>query len=124
MTEWVYTARFETNRLFKNEFLVFLIDTAYGHGVYFARNFRYSASDKYAVPNKAGVKHVYLCRVLTGTYTTGKSSMTKAPARDGTLPYDCVVDNKKDPGVFVVFRDERAYPDYLISFNKNKEMLA
>ena len=41
-----------------------------------------------------------------------------APLKPGssTLRYDSVVDDDKDPGIFVIFRDTQSYPEYLITF--------
>ncbi|XP_043104773.1 poly(ADP-ribose) polymerase family member 14-related sequence 1 [Puntigrus tetrazona] len=91
--------------------------TAYGKGTYFALNASYSSSNTYSVPNAQGHKHMYLCRVLTGDYITGNSTMFVPPAKNANCdPYDTVVDNPAAPTVFVVFRDDNAYPEYLITF--------
>ncbi|XP_036417757.1 poly(ADP-ribose) polymerase family member 14-related sequence 1 isoform X2 [Colossoma macropomum] len=91
---------------------------AYGKGTYFALNASYSASNTYSVPNQQGHKHMYLCRVLTGDYTPGNSSMVVPPPKsaNGIDLYDTVVDNTRTPTIFVVFRDDHAYPEYLITF--------
>uniref|UniRef100_A0A8C1JK40 Poly [ADP-ribose] polymerase n=1 Tax=Cyprinus carpio TaxID=7962 RepID=A0A8C1JK40_CYPCA len=91
--------------------------TAYGKGTYFALNASYSSSNTYSVPNAQGHKHMYLCRVLTGDFTTGNSAMFVPPAKNANCdPYDTVVDNPNAPTIFVVFRDDNAYPEYLITF--------
>lgn len=93
--------------------------TAYGKGTYFAVNASYSSSNTYSVPNAQNQKHMYLCRVLTGDYTTGNSSMIAAPPKATNTGdfFDTVVDNANSPTIFVVFRDYQAYPEYLITFN-------
>lgn len=94
-----------------------LTATAYGNGTYFALNARYSASNTYSVPNAQGHKHMYLCRVLTGDYTLGNSGMIIPPPKNNTADlFDTVVDNPVAPTIFVVFRDDQAYPEYLITF--------
>uniref|UniRef100_A0A8C2G332 Poly [ADP-ribose] polymerase n=1 Tax=Cyprinus carpio TaxID=7962 RepID=A0A8C2G332_CYPCA len=91
--------------------------TVYGKGTYFALNASYSSNNTYSVPNAQGHKHMYLCRVLTGDYTTGNSAMFVPPAKNANCdPYDTVVDNPNAPTIFVVFRDDNAYPEYLITF--------
>ncbi|XP_059417878.1 protein mono-ADP-ribosyltransferase PARP14-like [Carassius carassius] len=91
--------------------------TVYGKGTYFALNASYSSSNTYSVPNAQGHKHMYLCRVLTGDYTPGNSTMIVPPAKNANCdPYDTVVDNPTTPTIFVVFRDDNAYPEYLITF--------
>lgn len=99
--------------------LMFLVTaTAFGKGTYFALNASYSSSNTYSVPNAQGHKHMYLCRVLTGDFTTGNSAMIVPPAKNANCdPYDTVVDNPTAPTIFVVFRDDNAYPEYLITFN-------
>ncbi|XP_076854469.1 poly(ADP-ribose) polymerase family member 14-related sequence 1 [Brachyhypopomus gauderio] len=91
---------------------------AYGKGTYFALNASYSASPTYSVPNQQGQRHMYLCRVLTGDYTVGNSAMIVPPPKSAnrTDLYDTVVDRVAGPTIFVVFRDDHAYPEYLITF--------
>lgn len=97
---------------------MFITAAAYGKGTYFALNASYSSSNTYSVPNAQGHKHMFYCRVLTGDFTLGNSSMIDPPAKtaNGTDLYDTVVDNTSAPTIFVVFRDYHAYPEYLITF--------
>ncbi|XP_057191412.1 poly(ADP-ribose) polymerase family member 14-related sequence 1 isoform X2 [Triplophysa rosa] len=91
--------------------------TAYGNGTYFALNANYSASNTYSVPNAQGHKYMYFCRVLTGDYTQGRAGMIIPPPKNNTADlYDTVVENTVAPTIFVVFRDDQAYPEYLITF--------
>ncbi|XP_059199634.1 poly(ADP-ribose) polymerase family member 14-related sequence 1 isoform X3 [Centropristis striata] len=92
--------------------------TCYGKGTYFAVNANYSAQNTYSRPNPNGEKCMYVCRVLTGDFTAGQSGMITPPAK-GTASvdkYDSVVDNMTTPGMFIVFHDSQAYPEYLITF--------
>lgn len=92
--------------------------TYYGDGVYFAVNASYSCSNTYSRPDSNGLKRVYYCRVLTGEYTQGAKGMRVAPAKggaDSTALYDSVVDRQTNPGMFVIFHDTQAYPEYLLS---------
>lgn len=91
---------------------------AYGNGTYFAVNASYSASNTYSVPDAQGQKYMYLCRVLTGDFTTGRQGMIVPPAKNNTTAdlYDTVTDNPNTPSMFVVFNDIQAYPEYLITF--------
>jgi len=92
----------------------------YGRGVYFATQFSLAASNTYAVPDMNGNKHVYLSRVLTGDYTQGHQTYIVPPPKPGTAGgsnrYDSVVDNPSAPGIFVIFYDSQAYPEYLVIF--------
>ncbi|XP_042257467.1 protein mono-ADP-ribosyltransferase PARP14-like [Thunnus maccoyii] len=90
----------------------------FGKGVYFAVNADYSARG-YSSADAAGLKRLYVARVLTGRYTVGKSSMRAPPPRgsDPTDCYDSLVDNQQQPSMFVIFHDDQAYPEYLITFS-------
>lgn len=92
----------------------------YGDGVYFALNANYSASDTYSPRDFNNNKRVYRCRVLTGEYCKGVRGMkvpqNKPGASSTHILYDSVVDNPNNPGIFVIFNDTQAYPEYLITF--------
>ncbi|XP_062300528.1 protein mono-ADP-ribosyltransferase PARP14-like isoform X1 [Scomber scombrus] len=92
---------------------------AYGQGVYFAVDADYSAGG-YSAPDAAGMKRVYVARVLTGRYTVGNSSMRRPPPRasDPTDCFDSLVNNQQSPSMFVIFHDDQAYPEYLVTFRK------
>ncbi|CAB1341297.1 unnamed protein product [Coregonus sp. 'balchen'] len=78
----------------------------------------YSASNTYSRPDPQGQKFMYLCRVLTGDFTTGRQGMIVPPAKNTTTAqlYDSVTDNPSRPSMFIVFNDIQAYPEYLITF--------
>ncbi|XP_058411898.1 protein mono-ADP-ribosyltransferase PARP15-like isoform X2 [Diceros bicornis minor] len=91
----------------------------YGNGTYFAVDASYSANDKYSRPDSSGRKHIYVVRVLTGVYTRGHAGIITPPSKnpdDTTDLYDSVVDDRQHPKLFVVFSDNHAYPEYLITF--------
>ncbi|XP_037832645.1 protein mono-ADP-ribosyltransferase PARP14 isoform X2 [Kryptolebias marmoratus] len=93
--------------------------TAYGEGTYFAVNASYSARPTYSKPAADGSQLMFVARVLTGVYTQGQSGMKVPPARDAQQPhnrYDSVVDKTNNPDMYIVFHDDQAYPDYLITF--------
>ncbi|KAM9010019.1 protein mono-ADP-ribosyltransferase PARP14 [Ara ararauna] len=90
-----------------------------GNGTYFAVDACYSAQDTYSRPDANGRKYMYLARVLTGQYCVGSKGLIKPPAKntaDSSDVYDSVVDDVKDPTMFVIFSDIQAYPEYLITF--------
>lgn len=92
----------------------------YGDGVYFASNANYSAGDTYSPRDFNNNKRVYRCRVLTGEFCRGTKG-TKVPpnkprAGSAHILFDSVVDNPTNPGIFVIFNDTQAYPEYLITF--------
>uniref|UniRef100_A0A3Q3K5R2 Poly [ADP-ribose] polymerase n=1 Tax=Monopterus albus TaxID=43700 RepID=A0A3Q3K5R2_MONAL len=91
--------------------------TSYGNGTYFAVNA--SLSVGYSSPAHDGSRSMFVVRVLTGVYDAGHKSMKVPPPRSYQQPhdlYDSVVDQIHQPDLYVVFQDNQAYPDYLITF--------
>lgn len=100
------------------KFILFLTGVSYGEGVYFATEASYSLSFS-KPPNSKGECCMFLAKVLSGKYATGKERMKTPPPIDpnkGELLYDSVVNSTDDPTVFVVFQDDQCYPKYLITF--------
>lgn len=92
--------------------------TVYGQGVYFAVNSALSVHDQYSPPNTDGYKFIFVSKVLTGDFTKGCHSMKTAPLKEtGDIPlrYDSVTDDITNPGMFVIFNDTQAFPQYLIT---------
>ncbi|XP_012331628.1 protein mono-ADP-ribosyltransferase PARP15 isoform X2 [Aotus nancymaae] len=92
---------------------------AYGKGTYFAVDASYSAKDTYSRPDNNGRKYMYVVRVLTGVYTQGRAELVTPPPKNphsATDLFDSVTDNTLYPRLFVVFFDNQAYPEYLITF--------
>ncbi|XP_014842233.1 PREDICTED: poly [ADP-ribose] polymerase 14-like [Poecilia mexicana] len=95
--------------------------TSFGEGTYFAVNASYSTHPAYSRPAADGSQLMFVVRVLTGVYTLGQTGMKVPPPRDNQQPhilYDSVVDRMNRPNMFVVFHDDQAYPDYLITFKQ------
>ncbi|XP_075687146.1 protein mono-ADP-ribosyltransferase PARP15-like [Rhinoderma darwinii] len=94
--------------------------TACGTGTYFSIGSNYATGDRYSVPDSNGNKYVYQASVVTGRYCQGKSDY-KEPPHIKNDPngdrYDSVVDKILNKTYFVVFYDDYAYPEYLITFN-------
>lgn len=88
----------------------------YGDGVYFATEPRYSSRDTYSVPDSRGYKRVYKCSVLVGRYGKGEENLKEPPKDINGARYDSAVDDVYDPKIHVIFRDNQAYPEYLIKF--------
>ncbi|XP_008298465.1 poly [ADP-ribose] polymerase 14-like isoform X2 [Stegastes partitus] len=90
----------------------------YGKGVYFAVEANYSAG-RFSPADTSGLRRLYVARVLTGRYTVGTSAMKATPPRgsDPTNCFDSLVDNQQQPSMFVIFHDDQAYPEYLITFS-------
>jgi hypothetical protein len=88
-------------------------------GVYFAVQASNSSQNTYAPPDRHGVQFMFLARVLVGEYTQGTSSLLAPPSRPHPYSdrlYDSVVDNVNSPSMYIIFRDDQAYPEYLIQF--------
>ncbi|XP_046555938.1 protein mono-ADP-ribosyltransferase PARP14-like isoform X3 [Haliotis rubra] len=92
--------------------------TAHGEGVYFAVQASYSDRNTYSVPDIQGHKHMFQARVLTGMYCRGQGGIRVPPQRDASnhIQYDSVVDNTGRPGMYIIFNDTQAYPEYLITY--------
>lgn len=89
--------------------------TMYGEGVYFAYASGYS--DRFAHPDMNGTKRMILTEVLTGEYCQGRQGMKSPPQKKGHILYDSLVDNMRNPGIFVIFHDTQAYPKYVIEYS-------
>ena len=94
------------------------VATVYGKGVYFARDASYSARDQYSPRDVNNNKYIFLAKVLTGEFAVGSANCVTPPPKslNGLTLYDSVVNDVNDPGIFVIFGDAQAYPDYLITF--------
>ncbi|NXJ10002.1 PAR14 polymerase, partial [Odontophorus gujanensis] len=93
----------------------------FGNGSYFAVNASYSASDTYSKPDANGKKHMYLARVLVGQYSMGaQGAITPAPKSAGNTVdlFDSSTDNMNNPSMFIIFSDNQAYPEFLITFTR------
>jgi poly [ADP-ribose] polymerase 10/14/15 len=104
--------------------------TAYGQGVYFARDAAYS--DKYSKAQTYPIIHrqpnliypmsnninlsMILARVLVGIYQKGSPDMKDTAMRDDHSQYESTVDNVHNPTIFVIYKDFRAYPNYIINY--------
>ncbi|CAF2757652.1 unnamed protein product [Rotaria sp. Silwood2] len=79
---------------------------AFGQGCYFARDSLYSHS--YALPDRNGIRRMFLARVLVGKTTQGNSGMRVPPSG-----YDTTGDGQS---IFVTYHDSQAYAEYLICY--------
>jgi hypothetical protein len=96
--------------------------TAYGKGVYFARDASYSILPTYSAPDQQGVQRVFLCRVAVGDWCIGTTNnLIPDPKPHSPFElFDSTVDNVRNPSIFVVYHDSQVYPEYLVSFRRNK----
>ncbi|CAH1238432.1 TIPARP [Branchiostoma lanceolatum] len=100
--------------------------TVYGKGSYFAKEASYS--HRYSKASPDGTRYMFLANVLVGMYTTGKQNIPRPPPIDPSDPYgdlyDSCVDNKDNPSIFVVFKDDQCYPAYLIKYANQHDLAA
>ena len=98
-------------------FLLFAA-TAYGQGVYFATDASYSV--KYCTADANGQMQMYFARVLTGEYTRGNSAVRTPPFKNDPnnplIRYDSTVNKTENPSIFVIYNDNQAYPEYIVTF--------
>ena len=73
--------------------------TAFGKGVYFARDASYSSSTTYSRPNSKGVQYMFLCRVVVGVYCKGVRDALTPDVRKGHQLYDSTVNDNKNPAI-------------------------
>lgn len=87
--------------------------TAYGRGVYFAKDAKYSEGYCQGSPLQ-----MFQVLVLVGDYAVGSSSLMTPPTRPNSAVdlLDSTVDKVGRPKIYVTYHDAQAYPEYLITF--------
>ncbi|XP_041120245.1 protein mono-ADP-ribosyltransferase PARP14 [Polyodon spathula] len=94
--------------------------TRFGQGTYFAKEAYYSCHNSYSNPDEKGHKYIYRARVITGKLCQGIENLKEPTPVNANDPNsdlcDCAVDSEKRPFIFVIFCDDGAYPEYLITF--------
>lgn len=91
--------------------------SVYGQGISFSRDAIYSTG----YTDHCGERVMFACRVLIGQYTKGESHYHQPPAKDaaGNL-YDSCVNDVRNPSVYVVFNRSQVYPEFLITYQRNR----
>ncbi|XP_038078446.1 protein mono-ADP-ribosyltransferase PARP11-like isoform X2 [Patiria miniata] len=93
------------------------VGAKYGQGSYFSKSAKYS--DAYASPDYKGRGHMFLVRVLVGSYTRGDPKYCWPPLKEPNgLFFDSCVDDPSNPKIFVIFDQNQVYPEYLITYEK------
>lgn len=59
---------------------------------------------------------MFVARVLVGNAIEGNMTFSSPPAL-----YDSCVDTRLNPSVFVIFRKEQIYPEYLIEYVESEK---
>ncbi|XP_075757767.1 protein mono-ADP-ribosyltransferase TIPARP-like isoform X2 [Pelodiscus sinensis] len=96
--------------------------TAYGQGSYFAAAASYSHG--YARPGEAGLRYMFLAKVLVGRSARGTPALRRPPpARNGRL-WDSCTDCVRKPQIFVIFDSCQCYPYFLVRYKALAEPVA
>lgn len=93
------------------------VGAIWGKGAYFATDAK--TSDNYAQANDDGHRFMFMARVLVGRYGQGAQGMQRPPLVGGANSmelFDSVVDNLDHPRIYVVFRNQQIYPEFLIQY--------
>jgi hypothetical protein len=101
--------------------------SAYGKGVYFARQAAYSLSPSYSKrdPN-TGEHYLLLCRVLVGEACVGKSGMERPTQKpNSSAMHESMVDRlpveQSQIVVLSAGSDKQAYPEFVLKFQSRDE---
>ncbi|KAK7469582.1 hypothetical protein BaRGS_00036430, partial [Batillaria attramentaria] len=97
------------------------VGAKYGRGAYFAVDSQFSDSYTSTSVSDSNYRYMFYARVLAGTVTRGVEGMKRPPPRspsDPTSLYDAVVDCVASPRIYVVFRNQQIYPEYLIQYQR------
>eukprot|EP01084_Bolivina_argentea_P283694 485960_1 len=88
----------------------------FGQGSYFAKNAKYSVN--YAAPMSNGIRKMFMCKVICGKSTKGCKSygLKSWPKKKNGLMYDSLVNDEKNPTIFVIHENYRCYPLFVIYF--------
>lgn len=87
-------------------------ETRYGKGNYFTKEAIYSHRSSY---DSRGTV-MFVARVLVGSVIEGNMTLSSPPAL-----YDSCVDTRLNPSVFVIFRKEQIYPEYVIEYVESEK---
>ena len=93
------------------------VGAIWGRGAYFAVEAKHS--DNYATASDEGYHYMYMARVLVGCYVQGSKGLQRPPPVDLHKPKelaDAVVDDVDHPHIYVIFRNQQIYPEYLVQY--------
>ena len=92
----------------------------WGDGTYFARDAKYS--NEYATRLPTGQKQMIVADVIVGRWTLGSKGLNECPIIEGEqfVRYNSLVNDVKNPSIFVVQHSSQAYPAYVITYHINQ----
>ena len=95
------------------------ITSVYGKGTYFSNQAKIAAQYCTTYDDR-NVYAMLACRVYVGDSTVGSYYMKKSELykEDKVTQYDSLVNNTKNPSIFVINRDYHAVPCYIIVFTQ------
>lgn len=92
----------------------------YGDGTYFAVDCRYSHNGGYVSQLPNGLYQVLVVAVVVGRSALGVRGMKRLPPVPGCGPHmrvNSLVDNPKNPKIYVVQHSNQAYPAFVITYS-------
>mmetsp|Transcript_26286 Transcript_26286/g.33108 ORF Transcript_26286/g.33108 Transcript_26286/m.33108 type:complete len:617 (-) Transcript_26286:194-2044(-) len=92
----------------------------HGKGAYFSIQAAHACFHTFAKPDDKSVQHVLVCRIVSGSYTTGSPGLVAPPFRPDAphRRFDTTVDDPDEPAIFVTYSDYQAYPEYMVKLLK------
>ena len=93
------------------------VGAIWGKGAYFAVDAK--QSDNYATASDEGYRYMYMARVLAGRCAQGSKGLQRPPPVDLSRPNelaDAVVDDVDQPRIYVIFRNQQIYPEFLVQY--------
>ena len=91
----------------------------WGKGTYFARDAKYRhayTESKNDVLTNQIQRKMLPNRVIVGDWVKGAQGITKFPDCEKHRQYNSLVNDEKDPSIFVIQHSNQAYPAYLITY--------
>ena len=94
--------------------------SVFGRGTYFARDALYSSNPHYSTPDQHGEQVMFSCCILRGEACRGNSNKKVPDPKRGTNTLcNSMVDDTRNPSIFVVQDLAAAYPRYIIRFTRH-----
>ena len=94
------------------------IKSLYGKGTYFSNKSKIAAKYCNGIKAFGNIYAMLACKVYIGESTIGKANMNESELymNDKVTQYDSLVNNLRNPAIFVINRDYHAVPCYIIVF--------
>ena len=87
----------------------------HGQATYFSSKMTHAYH--YSEPDNAGIRVMFVAKVLVGLMTMGNISTRIPPVWKGNTRYDTTVDDLSNPTIFAKYDNNECYPAYLIEFS-------